>query len=89
MAKTRHIQQRMAQRSIRYEWLEIVKTFGIDQGDKTILNQKGIDQALAELKKLSSQMQKMRSRGGMVLVEDEGQEITTYALGSYRKNSLH
>ena len=69
MAKTRHIQQRMAQRSIRHEYLEIVKTFGIDQGDKTILNQKGIDRALLELKKLSSQMQKMRSRGGIVLVE--------------------
>ena len=40
----------MAQRSIRNEWLEIVKTFGTDQGDKTILNQKGIDKALAEMK---------------------------------------
>jgi len=84
MAKTRHIQQRMAQRSIRNEWLEIVKTFGINQGDKTILNQKGIDQALKVMDTVSAHLQKMRSRGGVVLVEDEGQEITTYALGSYR-----
>ncbi len=87
MAKTRHIQQRLNQRSIRSEWLEIVKIFGVDEGDKTILNQKGIDLAIGELKKLSSEMQKMRSRGGIVLVEEGHKEITIYALNSYRSSS--
>ena len=89
MAKTKHIQQRMNQRSIRHEWLNIVKSFGSDNGDKTILSAKGIDQAIQELKKISSHMQKMRSRGGIVLVEEGGDEITTYALDSYKPQLRH
>jgi len=85
MAKTRHIQQRMTQRSIEHGMLDIVKTFGVDNGDKVILNRKAIDCALAELHKISSTMQKMRSRGGLVLVEESGFEITAYALNSYRQ----
>lgn len=88
MAKTRHIHQKMDQRSISQQMLEIVKMFGIGNDDKTYLNKKGIDAALSELKSLSKQMQKMRSRGGLVLVEAGGFEITAYALGSYdRKKS--
>lgn len=85
MAKTRHIHQRMSQRAITQSMLEIVKTFGVESGDKTILNIKGIDSVLTELKRLSSSMQKMRARGGFVLVEDGDFEITTYALSSYKR----
>ncbi|WP_321407016.1 hypothetical protein [Tolumonas auensis] len=90
MAKTRHIHQRMNQRAITSQMLEIVKMFGIDDGDKTYLNCKGIDAALDELNKLSKQMQKMRNRGGIVLVESGDAEITTYALDSYsRTKTVH
>ncbi|NMU70344.1 hypothetical protein HKA89_16420, partial [Vibrio parahaemolyticus] len=58
--------------------------------DKTYLNRKGIDAALDELNKISQQMQKMRSRGGLVLVESGETEITTYALDSYnRSQTVH
>lgn len=87
MAKTRHIHQRMNQRGIQQQMLDIVKMFGVEDGDKTILNRKGIDAALGELQKLSGQMQKMKSRGGLVLVEDGDAEITTYALDSYCRNN--
>lgn len=83
MAKTRHIHQRMNQRAITLQMLEIVKVFGVEEGDKTYLNRKGIDAALSELNRLSKQMQKMRTRGGLVLVESGETEITTYALDSY------
>jgi len=86
MAKTRHIHQRMNQRAITSQMLEIVKTFGVDDGDKTYLNRKGIDAALTEINKLSQQMQKMRTRGGVVLVESGGAEITTYSLDSYTRS---
>lgn len=90
MAKTRHIQQRMSQRAIREQMLDIVKTFGVDHGDKTFLNRKGLDEALKELNSISQMMQKMRSRGGVVLVESDGSEITTYALDSYsRSQQIH
>lgn len=90
MAKTRHIQKRMDQRSISNTMLEMVKLFGVnDSGDKTILNKKGIEAALCELKKIDSTLQKMKKRGGIVLVEDENSDITTYSLNSFNQNVLH
>ncbi len=89
MAKTRHIHQRMNQRAISQQMLEIVKMFGIDDGDKTYLNKKGIDAALLEINVLSKQMQKMKNRGGIVLVESGDVEITAYALDSYDRKKSH
>ncbi|MEO9944938.1 hypothetical protein [Paraglaciecola sp.] len=86
MAKTRHIHQRMNQRGIKQQMLEIVKMFGVDDGDKTILNEKGIEAALSEINKLSKDMQKMKNKGGVVLVEANGVEITAYSLDSYSRN---
>ncbi len=84
MARTRHLQQRVSQRSIQYEWLDLVKIFGTDDGDKIHLTRQGIDCALNEMKKLATHLQKMRTRGGIVLVEDQGQEITTYSVNSFK-----
>jgi len=89
MAKTRHIHQRMNQRAISQQMLEIVKMFGVDDGDKTYLNKKGIDAALNEMNNLSKQMQKMRNRGGLVLVESGDVEITAYSLDSYDRKKTH
>ena len=36
MSKTRHIQRRMSQRSIREKNLEMVKLYGRRDGDKTV-----------------------------------------------------
>ena len=86
MAKTRHIHQRMNQRGIQQAMLDLVKQFGIDSGDKTILNQKALRVAIAECKKIEKLMQKMETRGGLVLVEEDGHEITTYPLNSYNRS---
>ncbi|MCL1092791.1 hypothetical protein [Shewanella kaireitica] len=88
MAKTRHINQRMNQRAISQQMLEIVKMFGVDEGDKTVLNKKGIDAALVELNDLAKTMQKMKSRGGLVLVESGDTELTTYALDSFNRSKI-
>lgn len=88
MAKTRHIQQRMSQRSIQQGWLDLVKMFGTDNGDKIFLNRNGIDAAIREMEKISADLQKMKTRGGIVLVEKEGYEITAYAVDSYKHNAI-
>ena len=88
MAKTRHIQKRMAKRSIREAMLKMVETFGVSDGDKRVLNRKGCDAALAELEDMKKKLVKMRERGGLVLVEDDGVKITTYALDSYSRNQI-
>lgn len=81
MSKTRHIQRRMSQRSIREKNIEIMKRYGQRDGDKIVLNRKACLDVLAGLKDLFSTVERMAGRGGMVLVEaDEGVQITTYAL---------
>ena len=87
MAKTKHIHQRLNQRSIKYQMLDIVKAFGVEigNGEKTLLNKKSIRAALTELKRLSALMQTMENRGGLVLVETGGMEITAYPLDKYKR----
>jgi hypothetical protein len=69
--------------------LDIVKDFGVDNGDKIILNKKSIDMAITELNRISKLMQKMRSRGGIVLVQENDVDITTYDLNSFDINLKH
>ena len=88
MSKTRHLQKRMAKRSIRGTMLKIVSTFGVPDGDKRVLNRKGCDAVLAEIEDMKKNLVKMRERGGMVLVENGGVQITTYALDSYSRNRV-
>lgn len=87
MAKTRHIQRRMSQRGINSEMLTIVQQFGKWEGGKCILNRKACNDVLNELQKVKSDVIKMKEKGGLVLVQDDDVEITTYALDSYRRPS--
>ena len=85
MAKTRHNQRRMSQRGINSEMLTIVQQFGKWEGDKCILNRQACNDVLNELQKVKSDVIKMKEKGGLVLVQDDDVEITTYALDSYRR----
>jgi hypothetical protein len=75
----------MSQRNINEQMLSIVESFGIDQGDKVILNRKSIEMALIQLKKISKTMEKMSRRGGLILVKSGEIDITTYWLESFSK----
>ena len=86
MAKTRHIQGRMSQRGIHDSMLELVRQFGVDQGDKCILNKKGCNAVLRELDRMRKDLIKMQEKGGVVLVGDGATEITTYRLDSYTRH---
>lgn len=85
MSKTRHIQQRMNQRGISSKMLELVLQFGTRDQDKMLLGKKNIRKVLAELDRLRKSFLDMEKKGGLVLVEKDGAEITTYALNSYRR----
>lgn len=91
MSKTRHIHKRMSQRAVTEQMLDLVKQYGEIEGDKTVLCRKNIDMLLKEVQRLGKQLQKVRGKGGLVLVESGGVEITTYALDSYdrKKNQVH
>ena len=93
MAKTRHIQQRMDQRSIDQRLLELTRDFGkrIERGEtcKTILNRRAIDKALERLDDMRRDLDRARKKGGIVVVSSvEGVDITTYRLDSYKRSEM-
>jgi hypothetical protein len=65
--------------------LELVLQFGTRDQDKMLLGKKNIRKVLAELDRLRKSFLDMEKKGGLVLVEKDGAEITTYALNSYRR----
>lgn len=85
MSKTRHIAQRMSQRGISDKILELVATFGMEHGDKIILNKKGCDKVVAQLQEMARRLIRVSETGGYVLVEAGGKQITAYRLNSYKR----
>jgi ASC-1-like (ASCH) protein len=89
MGRTRHIHKRMTERGINEQMLSVVGQFGVDQGDKIVLNRKAISLAMKELKKMTDTMEKMFRRGGVVVVVQDDIEITTYTLDSFSRKKVN
>lgn len=89
MGKTRHIQKRMSQRSITERALALVRSFGVRDGDRLVLNRQACDAVNHELEILQQTIRKARARGGFVLVESGDVLITTYALDSYSRTAAN
>ena len=83
MAKTRHIHKRMSQRGITDRMLKIVSKFGMKQGDKRILDRKNLDSLLKNMDALRKDLVRLRDKGGLVGIETDDTQITTYNLNSY------
>jgi len=75
----------MSQRGIKQSMLDIVLDFGVSQGDKIILNRKGLDKVLKEIEILKKNALKMREKGGLVVVNINDALLTTYSLNSYKR----
>lgn len=86
MAKTRHIQRRMSQRGIQQGMLDLVHQFGIEQGDRCVLNRKACTDVLRELDRIRKDVIKMQEKGGLVLVREGDTDITAYRLDSYTRH---
>lgn len=84
MARTRHIHQRMAQRGINGHVVELVSQYGESVGDKVILDRKNIDALLRAVDHFKKDLLRVRDKGGVVVVEEDGHQLTTYNLNSYR-----
>lgn len=87
MSNTRHIHARCSQRGIKQSMLDLVKEFGTlsGNGEKIVLNRKGIDQVLKTLNALKQDLMAASNRGGYVLISDHGTDITVYALDSFKR----
>lgn len=88
MAMTKHIQERMQQRCINETMLQIVQSFGTPSvnGERIILNNKSIQNLEKSIRDFLKQLETIRRRGGLTLVECEGDLLTVFANNSYRKN---
>lgn len=79
----------MNERCISGPMLEIVQSFGIHSpnGERIILNSKGLQSLEKWTRDFLKQLEMMKRRGGLTLVEVEGDLLTVFANNSYRKNA--
>lgn len=78
MTKTKHIQQRMSQRGVTNDVVDFVINNGLIKQDKYYLNRKEILKMLADTDKTRKILTKMLDKGGVVVVADGENLITTY-----------
>jgi len=74
MRKTRHFQQRMTQRGINQDMVDLVLSYGETDGDKVILSRK----ASARLMEAARTLAKILDKGGLVVVASGDAQLTTY-----------
>ena len=82
---TKHLKQRMSQRGITADMIEVVGQFGLIHGDRTQLTRRELEDLLARLRSAQRTVMKLLDKGGIVVVEDGGALITTYNLNSYNR----
>lgn len=74
MHRTKHIQQRMSQRGISRDMVDLVLNYGQHEGDKVILSRK----ASARLMEAARTLAKILDKGGLVVVASGDAQLTTY-----------
>ena len=86
MAKTRHIHKRMGQRGITQCMVDLVGQHGIERGDKKSLDRRNIDDLLQGIDVFRKKLINLRDKGGLVVIEVNGDLITTYRPDSFNRN---
>ncbi len=78
MQLSRHIDQRMNQRGITKEMIELTLEYGEIDNDRWVLNRKGVDAMIESLEKQLRTARKLRDKGGIVVVAEDNTLVTTY-----------
>lgn len=78
MHATRHIQQRMSQRGVSQDMVELVLTHGTPEQDKYVMGRKEALGRLETLRREERLLKKVLDKGGVVVVAEGGSLITTY-----------
>lgn len=86
MQQTLHMDQRMSQRGITMDMVDLTLEYGDVKGDKWVLNRKGLDKTIRELEMALRTAKKLRDKGGIVVVAEETALITAYHYDSKRQN---
>jgi hypothetical protein len=83
MAHTRHMLTRMNHRGFTQDLVDLALGYGECQHDKYVLTRKGLERLLADLRDLERTVLGALDKGGVVVIEEGNQLITTYAAKSY------
>jgi hypothetical protein len=78
MTKTKHFGDRIQQRGIRVETVELARQYGIPDGDKQIRIR------LNELDQERKELIRAMDKGGVIVVECGGALITAYDFDSFK-----
>ena len=78
MITTNHCLARMSQRGLTMQLLNLVLEFGKNKKDKVTLDNKAIQEVINELDKLRGNLLKVKDKGGITLVVDNSNLVTTY-----------
>lgn len=84
MKTTLHAQQRMSQRGVNREMVELVLNYGRLEQDKFILGRKEAQNLLDSFQRMERQLKKVMDKGGVVVVAKDNALITTYNYGHCR-----
>ncbi len=78
MQKTQHIQQRMSQRGVSRDMVELVLEHGAMDQDKYILGRREALNLLEVIQRRERVIKKILDKGGVTVVAEDGRLITTY-----------
>lgn len=78
MKMTKHVSQRMNQRGINRNMLDMVLEFGTPHNDRYSLNKKEANQAIARLQRKLTDLKKIADKGGITVVMENNTCITAW-----------
>ena len=82
---THHMDIRMNQRGINAELVNLALEHGDWEGDRCKLDRNRIKKLIADIDRQRSIALRALDKGGVVVVEADGQQITTYPVRKKRK----
>lgn len=86
MNTTHHFTQRMSQRGVSREMVNLVRDHGILEGDKIILGRRDAARLIEELMEKLRVLKKIQDKGGIVVVESGETLVTTY---NFQRRARH
>lgn len=78
MKTTLHVQQRMSQRGVNRDMVELVLNYGRLEQDRYVIGCKEAKNLLCSFQRMQRELKKVLDKGGVVVVAKDDALITTY-----------
>lgn len=85
MKMTIHCQRRSSQRGIKHRSIELAMKYGRIFNDKVILDKKECERQIVLFKNVLRDLIQLREKGGITVILDNDNLITTYRCDSYSR----